>query len=143
MIKSLASKAVVILAGLSMTLIWYSLTIYGLFPLLFGPRGPHGDSEPWQVLAFFRCVWAPIWEEAAYRYAPITLAKNIDEIHIWPIVVIASALFGWQHSGPSGVLFQGVMGLIFSWVYIRNGYCYWSAVILHATWNILTTVYGL
>lgn len=89
---------------------------------------------------FFVCILAPLWEEAAFRHAPLQMAKelkiklNIDVII--PFAIISSCIFGWGHgSSPTGIMIQGVAGLILSYVYVKSGYKYWSTVVLHFLWN--------
>jgi membrane protease YdiL (CAAX protease family) len=89
-------------------------------------------------LFFFACIVAPIWEEAAFRYAPITIAKNFGEQYLLPVIVISSVLFGWGHGfGPVSLLIQGVAGFLFSLLYIKNNYSYISTVISHFLWNLI------
>lgn len=86
----------------------------------------------------FACILAPLWEEAAFRYAPITIAKKFGKDYLLPVIVISSIIFGWLHGhGVYSLIFQGVMGLVLSWVYIKNNYSYWSSVALHSAWNTL------
>lgn len=86
---------------------------------------------------FFGCFLAPLWEELAFRYVPITFAKNLGKQYILPAIVLSSAIFGWGHGyGTTSLLLQGTMGFLFSLLYIKNNYSYWSAAILHAAWNI-------
>jgi membrane protease YdiL (CAAX protease family) len=85
---------------------------------------------------FFTCIVAPLWEELAFRVIPITIAKVMNTDTVVPVVLLSSLIFGWGHgSGPMSLLFQGVLGFIFSVVYIKNNYSYLSAVVLHAFWN--------
>jgi membrane protease YdiL (CAAX protease family) len=85
---------------------------------------------------FFAVIWAPLWEELVFRHAPALLAKALGEKFLLPIMIISSALFGWGHgNGPESLLIQGVMGFILFYIYIKNGYSYWSSVTLHALWN--------
>lgn len=87
-------------------------------------------------MIFFACVWAPIWEEAAFRYAPITIAKNFGPQFLLPVIILSSVLFGWGHgSGPISLLIQGVGGFLFSLLYIKNGFSYKSSVAAHFLWN--------
>ncbi len=92
---------------------------------------------------FFSNIWAPVWEEFCFRYAPIALAKLVpDGKAVLPIVIITSAFFGWQHHhGPYSLLLQGVMALVFSYVYLRNGI--WWSIGLHSAWNILLNFVNL
>jgi len=83
---------------------------------------------------FMSCIWAPLWEEAIFRHAPLQLIKG-SQINPFFIVLLASALFGWLHGGAQNVLIQGVYGLIFSYVYIKNEYSIVSSMALHSLWN--------
>lgn len=88
-------------------------------------------------LFFFACILAPLWEEAAFRYAPITIAKNFGEQYLLPVIVISSVLFGWGHGyGPISLMIQGVAGFLFSLLYIKNNYSYVSTVVSHFLWNL-------
>jgi membrane protease YdiL (CAAX protease family) len=94
---------------------------------------------------FFAVIFAPLWEELAFRHAPALLAKALGEKFLVPIVIISSVLFGWGHGhGPESLLIQGVMGFVMFSVYIKNGNSYWSSVSLHALWNgvLFLMVYG-
>lgn len=81
------------------------------------------------------CVIAPLWETLVFIWAPLALVK--DKKHLWyPVIIIASFVFGIGHkTSVHPILIQGVFGVIFSTVYIRNGFSFWSAVFLHALWN--------
>lgn len=81
------------------------------------------------------CVITPLWETLVFIWAPLALVK--DKKHLWlPVVIISSFIFGMGHKfSPHPILVQGVFGVIFSMVYIKNGFSYWSAVILHGLWN--------
>jgi len=98
-------------------------------------------------LFFFAIIFAPLWEELAWRWFPITLARQLKK-HLgiellWPIVVLSSIHFGWGHGfGPISLLMQGIGGMALSYVYIKNGFSYWSSVTMHALWN-LTVVFIL
>lgn len=116
-------------------LVWVNIVIALLTPIL-GPRTPYvPTSIPYFLL--FSCILAPLWEELAFRYIPIRIATLINPTLIMPVVLLSSLIFGWGHGyGTVSLLQQGVMGLIFSWVYIKNNNSYWSSTILHAMWNL-------
>lgn len=123
-------------------LIWLCaviLLLQKLYPqdiMSFG-HGPldYGDTQ--LGLFFFACISAPLWEELAFRYAPITIAKNFGEQYLLPVIVISSVLFGWGHGqGPISLMIQGVAGFLFSLLYIKNNYSYVSTVISHFLWNL-------
>lgn len=92
-------------------------------------------SPPGKYFVYFMSlVWAPLVEEAIFRWAPLTLQKSYN-IPLWPVIVLSSSLFGWLHGGPHNLLIQGVYGVVFALVYVKNGHCYWSSVSLHFLWN--------
>ena len=91
---------------------------------------------------FFVIIFAPLWEELAYRYAPLVITNKINSDLLLPVVVLTSIWFGWGHGeAPEGVLLQGVLGFIFAFVYIKNGFSYWSSVTVHALYNLTVTFF--
>ncbi len=91
---------------------------------------------------FFSCIRAPLWEELAFRVAPLTIAKTLNPKSIVPVVILSSIVFGLGHGyGTISLLFQGVMGLIFAWIYLKNGYNYLSAVSIHFLWNFFCFIF--
>lgn len=107
--------------------IWILLVIFGMNKL----------SEHYKLSVFiYGVIIAPIWEELAFRKGPIDFARKLNPDLVIPIVIMSSFLFGWAHGNEIGsILKQGVMGFVFSWVYIKNKYSYWSSVFIHALWN--------
>ncbi|MFA5934219.1 MAG: CPBP family intramembrane glutamic endopeptidase [Candidatus Paceibacterota bacterium] len=103
---------------------------------------------------FFSCVFAPLWEEALFRYGPFALiqgfVKKNTRFWILPAIIATSIIFGWMHGSVINILFQGVSGMLLAWVYLKNrgpglqkinyGYC--SAVIAHFLWNVMV-IFGL
>lgn len=92
---------------------------------------------------FILVILAPLYEELVYRVVPMKLVALFGKESLFPIVVLASVIFGLGHSyqytiGSLSLLFQGIGSLIYFWLYIRNNYCYWSIVSLHAIWNLFT-----
>jgi membrane protease YdiL (CAAX protease family) len=127
-----------IIFGYVLSLIWILFISY--LYIILGHQEIVEEStltDSFYYFIFIACVWAPLWEEALYRYGPITIAKNIGNQYVIPIVIMSSCLFGWAHGeSHEGVLVQGVLGLILSMVYIRNNYSYLSSVILHSLYNL-------
>jgi membrane protease YdiL (CAAX protease family) len=94
--------------------------------------------------AFDSSIWAPAWETLAFVVLPIQIAKRFDDKLVWYIILLSSMIFGWSHSAISpqiGLMAQGVFGIVFSWLYIRNNYSYWSTVLVHAVWNGMLCVF--
>lgn len=123
-------------------LMWMTFITW-LLPTLYNGRVAQ-FSEPSKYYTFFMCcIVAPIWEELAFRVAPLKLAKKFGEDTFVPIIIISSVLFGWGHGyGAESLLMQGVMGLVFSYVYLKNGFSAWSSMTLHALWNFMV-IFGL
>lgn len=94
--------------------------------------------EPFLYSTFFSCIFAPIWEEAAFRYAPIKIAQNAGNQYVMPVIVLSSCTFGWGHGDCiEGVFLQGGLGFIFSFVYLQGGYK--ASLIVHILYNTLLT----
>ena len=88
----------------------------------------------WEFL--MSCIFAPLFEEMLFRVVPITIAKNLGRHYIFPVILGSSILFGYAHGINSiSLMFQGVGGFILSILYIKNGFCYFSVVLLHFMWN--------
>lgn len=97
---------------------------------------PFDFGPPLKYIFFMSCIFAPLWEELVFRFAPATIAKHTGREFLLPIMIISSAWFGWLHGdGPESIMRQGVMGFVFFWLYLKNGYSYWSSVVLHSLWN--------
>ena len=93
---------------------------------------------------FFLCIIAPLWEELAFRYVPITIASIFNKELVLPVIILSSIIFGWGHgNGTMSLLYQGVMGGVFSYVYVKNGYHYLSAVAIHFLWNLVCFLYPI
>ena len=94
--------------------------------------------EPLAYSTFFSCFFAPLWEEAAFRYAPIKIAQNAGNQYVMPVIVLSSCTFGWGHGDCiEGVFLQGGLGFIFSFVYLQGGYK--ASLIVHILYNTLLT----
>ena len=146
--RTFADKLINILAGYSAMLFWFVI-FSNLLSFTYNYRSDiilaqFYTQRPSQLFIFIMSViLAPLWEELVFRHSVIQIAKNNKQYIIW-VVIIISAIFGSLHNNPEyyyGIYFQGVFGFIFACVYIKNGYHYWSSVILHAMWN--GTVFAL
>lgn len=131
-------KLIVIGAAFAFITLWLAF-IKWLLPYLL-ETSYFGIRETTLGIFFFSCILAPLWEEAAFRHAPLQLGKAFKEKLgvdlIIPIVIISSAIFGWGHgSGPISIMIQGVGGVVLSFVYVRNNYSYLSSTFVHFLWN--------
>jgi len=98
-----------------------------------------GEEGNLRYEVFFTWLFAPIWEEVLYRYFPLFIARKLGKEYIFPAVVVSAILFGWGHEGGSheGVLLQGMLGLVFSWAYIKTGYKLYVPILIHILYNVL------
>lgn len=90
---------------------------------------------------FLACIMAPLWEESIFRYFSIRFAQFCDALikRAWmllPMVLLSSIVFGILHGTVFNILFQGVGGLIFCWLYLKNNNSFWSVVAAHGLWNL-------
>ena len=97
------------------------------------------------VYFVYACLLAPVIEELLCREWPhrrtIAMPWISDKQAVLTSNVFAtSVIFGLLHGSVLNVFLQGVGGLALSWVYLRNGKSYLSAVFTHALYN--ATVIG-
>ncbi len=117
-------------------IIWFLTSVLNVpfeYPLILADH-----TFTWNASTlFFGVIWAPLWEEAVFRYAPLTIAKALGDAFLKPIIVITLVLFAFGHGlGPWSILIQGIGSLALFWVYLKNGYSYWSSVAVHFLWNL-------
>lgn len=121
--------------------VFIMLWVQGVVALLNYLNTPVGQYMITPRLSFFfSCIMAPLWEEAVFRYGPITLIKSVSPKLVPVVVLVSSIIFGLGHGyGIASILLQGMMGLVFACVYLKNG-SIWYAILLHSAWNIYCTV---
>jgi len=90
--------------------------------------------RPFQLV--WLCGFTPIFEEAIFRELPYKLFKPDKEKELLFIIFVA-IIFGWLHGSYMHIFAQGVAGIAFGWVYLRNGYSYLSAVAAHGLYNLM------
>jgi membrane protease YdiL (CAAX protease family) len=137
-ISNLTNKIIVLLLSFITCMLWAYI-----WDIVVNYMGyPYEISEEYETIQhsiFYSLIFAPVWEELAFRYAPLEIAKIIGEKAVLPTMVGMSCFFGWIHYGnPESVLLQGVIGFILSYVYLRNG-LFWS-MLLHAMYNIAVSL---
>lgn len=85
-----------------------------------------------QLTFFSMCVFAPLVEETLFRLGPLQLVKNIQSERITLIVILLSSIiFGYVHHGVWSIPVKGIAGILFCYVYLKNGYSYISSVFCH------------
>ncbi len=117
-------------------------------------QGASADANPWSsyILVFFlACILAPLWEEWCFRHAPIRFAQVLSGVAsyygikrglVGAVAIAFAIFFGILHGSAMNILFQGVTGMLFCWLYLKNNDSYWSVVIAHAVWNYMV-IFGL
>lgn len=120
--------------GLILTVLWSVISGYTLDYL--GPARSIFEENSIQYDAFIACIWAPIWEEMMYRWAPIQIVKRLKKEEImWPVIIISSATFGWGHEEcQEGVFIQGIFGIISSYIYLKTNRI-WNCIVIHSLYN--------
>ena len=104
-----------------------------LLPLFLRQSEP---EPPFRYTIFIALIWAPFWEEMFNRHAYGLIIKQIGSKFLLPTMLISSFIFGWLHgNGQTSILKQGMMGMVFFYVYVKNGYSWRSSSILHSLWN--------
>lgn len=78
-------------------------------------------------------IFAPFLENAVFQYGALEIAKKLDIVT--PVCIISSFVFGALHGFREfNILLQGGYGLIFCWIYLKEGYL--SSVIVHFLLNL-------
>lgn len=118
-----------------------SVAISALFSYLVADQ-IRVEEPPIRLVFFMACVWAPFWEEIMYRWVPLTLAQRIDakfDLNIlWPVILLSSTIFGLDHGeGAVSLLYQGLGGIIYCLLYLKNNNSILSTMVLHSVWNTL------
>lgn len=131
-----------ILIGYMVLALWM-LGVSHFLNFLFPPPPPVPDflkdtPPPIRAELFIGVIWAPFWEEMFCRHAFGLIVKRIGNQFLLPAMIISSAIFAMGHGDDIqfNVMKQGIMGMIFFYVYIKNGYSVASSIILHSAWNL-------
>lgn len=120
-----------ILIVFALQIAWCKIIFFALFLLIGLECEPTSDITLGKF--FLACVFAPVWEEIAFRYVPLTIASRYFKKSFMQIAIGSAIFFGYIHGSPINIMIQGVFGLLFTIVYIRNGLSY--AIASHALWN--------
>lgn len=141
------SKRIAMGAGIGFLLFLANAALNILIRYSFGiPDGPDAQtfSQITLEFAFSVLVIAPITEEFLFRATPITITTYFtdNQLVLWIAIVASSALWGWLHPYPYGIISIGALGIPLSMLYIRYGYA--SSVAAHMAWNtIVLLLYAL
>jgi membrane protease YdiL (CAAX protease family) len=138
-------KVLNIFTGFSLML-WLQFSFILLFAKIYRMQeidyGIFFQVNSYQLLSWYEkflksCIFAPIWEELLFRYAPIEIARRAGEKkYLLPVIATSSIIFGLAHYGVVSIFIQGIGGLIMSILYVKNGYSLTSSFVLHFLWNL-------
>ncbi len=97
-------------------------------------------SQSALLMLFMKLIFAPVMEEAAFRYFPLTLAKNMEYGQIRAIIfVVGGIVFGVLHGHALNIFIQGVVGVFLGYLYLKNHrsdlMSYLSCVAVHMLYN--------
>lgn len=127
-------KNVVFGWGAYMLWVTFMLGFYKLLIPEFGDiRLIYGFNPSDGYLFVTSCIFAPLFEEIVFRLVPLQIARIFNKGRITLLVILfSSLLFGYGHAlGVWAIPIQGIGGLLFCYVYLKNGYSYSSSVIMH------------
>lgn len=138
LVRVFGSTAADLFGPLSVTPYWFDQALSlikethpGMYALL---------SQSALLMLFMKLVFAPFVEEAAFRYFPLTLAKNMEWVQIRAIIfVVGGIVFGILHGHALNIFIQGAVGVILGYLYVRNhrseSVSYLSCVAVHMLYN--------
>ncbi|OGY99759.1 MAG: hypothetical protein A2945_02055 [Candidatus Liptonbacteria bacterium RIFCSPLOWO2_01_FULL_52_25] len=86
-----------------------------------------------RIFAIFQEKTGPVLTDAATRQPPNFLVV---------VCLASSIIFGIGHGSIMNLLFQGVTGGAFCWLYYKTNYSYLSIISAHAIWNFLV-IFGI
>jgi hypothetical protein len=136
---TLGEKVATVFGAVMVSLIWAAFIVWIWHQFYYTNEEVWGDVNfmfPKRFgFYFMACVFAPLWEEVAFRVLPIQIARKVPQNISWPIILVASCIFGLVHNGVPSIMLQGVLGLLWSYVYIKNGYSYLSSFSTHLLYN--------
>lgn len=68
-------------------------------------------------------IFTPIWEEVVFRYMPLIIVIMLCGVSkkVLYCALIVSILFGFLHGGYAHIFVQGVVGILFSIVFLKCG----------------------
>ncbi|MDD5251151.1 MAG: CPBP family intramembrane metalloprotease [Patescibacteria group bacterium] len=102
----------------------------------------NAGAEPQIELFLAICLISvtPLTEEALFRLMPLTLVEGLSAKKVRAVAIAVCGIgFGMAHGHPLACMIQGVLGLIFAWLYLRNSHsqlaAYLSCVVAHAAYN--------
>lgn len=147
-----SEKAKNVAIAFVLNLIWIQVVmLFGQW--LYGADINYGISTIFQfdfernlrLEIFSACIFAPIVEEAIFRFAPMRISDALGRDFFLPIAIISQVIFGAMHGNGwmFNILIQGVGGCLMLWAYCRNGRCLWSSMALHCMWNSFWTIASL
>ncbi len=135
---TLLGKIKNIIAGVAVYIVW-ATAVLSLYKLTI-PEFSHLKLQFYPISEIYTfisvCIFTPFFEEFLFR-TPLLILKGVTykRVSLWAILV-SSVIFGYAHYGLWSIPVQGVGGIIFCYVYLKNGYSYISSVIMHSLINL-------
>lgn len=123
-----------IIIGTSVYIVWATLVLlgYNMFIPDFGVNNSSFSHPHSSIYIFFSsCILTPLFEELFFR-TPLGLLKKLDVQYTLYYIILSSVFFGYLHPlGLYSIPIQGFLGVLFCYVYLKNGYSYLSVVFMH------------
>jgi membrane protease YdiL (CAAX protease family) len=131
-LKNIICCAVVYIIWSGFVLDIYGETIPEFMMVEFLQFAPQREPLSRELIFVLTCIFAPLIEELFFR-APLGVIRHIQIPGLMTFsIFFSSVLFAIGHIlGSLSVPMQGVAGLLFCYVYIKNGYSYVSSVLMH------------
>ena len=101
------------------------------------------SEAPTDRMVLIALVVAPLLETLIYQYVPIRVLLSIKPLQKYPVVgiVVSTIAFSLAHTNPALIIFSGVV-LAYNFYYFQKyksvQFAYWSTVLLHAFYNLVT-----
>lgn len=119
--------------GAVVYILWaaFIIFLYKSFIPEYRMPGFNPFQESREHLFIASCIYAPFFEELVFRSWLGWFKSDQYTKYTLYLVLLSSLFFGYAHNGAWSIPIQGVGGIIFSYVYLKNGYSYLSAVFTH------------
>lgn len=98
-----------------------------------------GDLPLFVLLVGLAWTTIAFGEELFYRAFLVSRLVDHAGLGAWAAILLSGAAFGVVHvaEGPTGVLANGALGVLFGWIYVRSGRNLWITVVGHGLVNTL------
>lgn len=117
----------------------YCIFAHALCSLLFKPvpNMPESLITAYPIMPFYTIVFAPIFEEVAYR--KIIFQYLDHRFNFWAGSVVSSAIFAIGHFSPDRVLAYFGVGMILCFLYKKTKTIF-STIVTHMLLNLISVI---